>query len=716
MKFFTALRMVMNNQIAFIRARLQTGEWTFGLGAGKPLTTIMRFAADGCIKGYEHPNEARWDIMHDGLVIYNSKAIPMWKQVRTADDETIILQAVADPGVHFSLRPTIQHNVPLSPARFLFPTDLSVTPAGITRVLLVGSCLTALYYEQFSRLYPDVHFDYIPFNYAGSLPDCPPMGVETYNFQYIQIPLRSILTDRVIWAMRLGTPGFLDQVLEDGYGIMDTMLDSALGYNKVHGLLTFVANFSVPQMNIVLSLAERHGAGDLSQVVRELNAYLARSIRKYNNVVLCDVDALGNSLGKQYFLDDMIYFYSHGASFFQEEWDRAPHNRIEAVPALDTFYESHQSALLAAVYEQAVSTYRTVRQVDQVKAVIFDLDNTLWRGQIAEDYRPDRQPWPRTDGWPLGIWEAIHHLRARGILVAICSKNDMALVRERWESVVQPGFLSLDDFAAIRINWQPKPENIHEICSLFNIKPKNVVFVDDNPVERESVRAALPGIRVIGSNPYLVRRILLWSAETQILHLTDESSRREVMVKGQIAREQVRSSITRTEFLGSLGTEVMISRIANGEDRNLGRVLELTNKTNQFNTTGVRWTNEKVTQFLFGGGLIFTFSVKDKFADYGLVGVVYVQGNTIIQFLMSCRVMGMDIEYFVVDEIVKKIRSASKCKAVNAVMMKTRDNMPCQKLYNSAGFHVAKNKKTDSILFSIKENENCISPSHITLK
>ena len=81
----------MNNQIAFIRARLQTGEWTFGPEAGKSLTTIMRFAPDGRIKGYEHPNETGWRVDHSGLVIYNSNAAPMWRQVRTVDDGTIVL-------------------------------------------------------------------------------------------------------------------------------------------------------------------------------------------------------------------------------------------------------------------------------------------------------------------------------------------------------------------------------------------------------------------------------------------------------------------------------------------------------------------------------------------------------------------------------------------------------------------------------------------------
>ncbi|OAG75566.1 HAD-superfamily phosphatase subfamily IIIC/FkbH domain protein [Acetobacter malorum] len=190
-----------------------------------------------------------------------------------------------------------------------------------------------------------------------------------------------------------------------------------------------------------------------------------------------------------------------------------------------------------------VTAYRTTKQVDQVKAVVFDLDNTLWRGQITEHYRPEAQPWPRTDGWPLGIWEAIHYLRARGILVAICSKNDYDYVKNRWDDVIEPKFLSLEDFASVKINQLPKTQNIIDICTEFNIQPKNVVFLNDNPVERSAVASALPDVRVIGANPYLTRRILLWSAETQSVHMTEETGSCETMVSDQTEREETPSSM-----------------------------------------------------------------------------------------------------------------------------------------------------------------------------
>jgi FkbH-like protein len=146
-----------------------------------------------------------------------------------------------------------------------------------------------------------------------------------------------------------------------------------------------------------------------------------------------------------------------------------------------------------------VAHYRTVHQIDQVKAVIFDLDNTLWRGQIAEHYRPGQPGHHARDGWPMGLWEAVHHLRARGILVAICSKNDLRSVQDNWDVVVDPLFVKLSDFVSLKIDWKDKSENIQEICREFGIKTKSVVLVDDNPVERAAAKAALPDLRVIGA-------------------------------------------------------------------------------------------------------------------------------------------------------------------------------------------------------------------------
>lgn len=559
----------------------------------------------------------------------------------------------------------------MSTAEFLFPSDLEVTEKKLNRVLLVGSCLTALYFEQFKTRYADTAFDYIPYNFVSVLPQTPPSPVESYDLQYVQIPLRTLLSDRVIEGFHFNEPGFAETVLEDARNLLDVMLSAALVYNKSHGLLTFVSNFIVPQMSSASSLRGKGSNRDLVYIVHQLNDYLSQR-----------VDACENA----YVLDDIVYFYSHGGVTFQDWDDFGSIARNEPIPPLETVYPIKRDEFLDAAYRQIVTSYRTVQQVDQVKAVVFDLDNTLWRGQLAEHYRPDTQPWPRTDGWPLGIWEAIHYLRARGILVAICSKNDYETVRQRWDDVVNPKFVSLEDFASLKINWQPKAENIAAICKEFNIKPKSVVFVDDNPVERAAVASAFPDIRVIGGNPYLTRRVLLWSAETQIAQLTAESERREDMIRGQIEREETRSAMSREDFLASLECRVAFKYITDTAQPEFARALELTNKTNQFNTSGKRWTFKEVADFLKEGGQLLAFTVQDKFTEYGLVGVLYLRNTEIVQYVMSCRVLGMEVEEFVVAEAVAHVRKTLGEVRVTASVHDLPDNTPCRDVYARAGF------------------------------
>ena len=230
---------------------------------------------------------------------------------------------------------------PLGAADFLFPKDLQVTPTKFSRILLIGSCLTALYHEQLSRRAPDVTFDYLVFNFAGSLPETPPAAPDEYDFQYVQIPLRSIVSDRIVWATRFNEPGFAEQILADGREIIDVMLTSAMQYNEAYGILTFVSNFFVPQMPVAPSLALRNTPLDLASIVRSLNDYLVEAVSRYKNAYLLDVNAMADSIGKRYLLDDQIYFHSHGAMHFQEWIDRTNEfiPRIDLIPAIDTFYK-----------------------------------------------------------------------------------------------------------------------------------------------------------------------------------------------------------------------------------------------------------------------------------------------------------------------------------------------------------------------------------------
>jgi FkbH-like protein len=703
------------------RQKLIGTYWVFGPNWGEAKTTRLVFGATGRIENYEHPNEHSWAVNGGRLEIYDSAGALMWfGAARYVENDVfcIALKTPRDANAAFVLKEFGPRNAvaapppvaaakegALSPADFLFPKDLEVTPVKLGRVLLIGSCMTALYHQEFQRIAPATAFDYIVFNYAGVLPQ-PPAAVDAYDLQYVQLPLRSVLTDHVVWATRFNDDGFAEGVLNTARDVIDAMLASALAFNESHGLLTFVSNFIVPQMSVVTNLTARYSALDIAHIVRELNDYLANALLKNKNVFLADVNGIAESIGKQYVLDDMINFYAHNGAFFNEWVSYERPERIEPVPAMAEFYTSKRLEFSEAVYRQIIATYRTYRQMDQVKAVVFDLDHTLWRGQLAEHYRPG-EDWPKPDGWPIGIWEAVHHLRARGILVSICSKNDEAMVRRDWDNAVQPKFISLDDFVSVKINWKTKAENILEICGELNIKPKSLVFVDDNPVERAAVQAAIPEIRVIGSNPYLTRRILLWAPETQITSLTKESAQREEMVRGQIVREAERKTLSREEFLQSLNCAVSFIAIHGNDQPEFARVVELVNKTNQFNTTGKRWTAAEIQQFCMGGDVL-AFRVQDRFTDYGLVGVLFCAGGRIVQFVMSCRVLGMDVELFAVSHAATLLR-AKKPGLVVADLLETADNSPCRDVFARAGF------TAQDGVFVLAADAMPATPAHIRL-
>jgi FkbH-like protein len=705
-----------------LRQKLVGSYWVFGPSWGAAKTDRLMFLADGTIGNYEHPNERRWQIANGRLEIFDEQGGLMWAAAsRYTENQAFCMTLITprDRNATFVLKeagPVVAPPAPapartpakpsaagLSTADFLFPKDLAVTPTPLHRVRLVGSCMTALYHEAFQKVSPDAQFDYLVFNYAGEVPPV----AEQYDLQYVQLPLRSVLTDRVIWAAKFADEGFAEDVLKTGQWVIDAMLDSALAEQDKHGTLTLVSNFIVPQMSIAPSLQRRYSKLDISHIVRSLNDYLASALHKYKNVYLADVNGIAESIGKQYVLDDMINFYSHNGAFFHEwvSWERPA--RIEKLPNMAEFYASKRHEFAQAVWDQIIATYRIVRQVDQVKAVIFDLDHTLWRGQLAEDYRAGDENWPITDGWPLGIWEAVHHLRARGILVSICSKNDEAVVRREWQNVVQPAFLSLDDFVAPKINWRTKAENILEICQEFNIKPRSVVFVDDNPVERAAVQAAIPEIRVIGSNPYLTRRILLWAPEMQVPFLTNESTRREEMIRNQIVREEERKTLTREEFLTSLECRIHFIPIR-GSEPEFNRVVELVNKTNQFNTTGKRWPQPELLDFVAQGGDVLAFTVTDRFSEYGLVGVLFLRAGEIVQFVMSCRVLGMDVELCAVSHAVTLLRARQGGGPVTATMLETADNSPCREVFTRAGFTPAGDGR-----FELPPDAMPVTPSHV---
>jgi len=402
---------------------------------------------------------------------------------------------------------------------------------------------------------------------------------------------------------------------------------------------------------------------------------------EYRQAYFFDTNAVAASLGAKYILEDNIAAFNHG-SILGDANDPHDQGRIETPLTMPLVFRSKTLDFFDACWREMEAIYCTVRQQDSVKMVVIDLDDTLWRGVIADT---DLGDMPTTEGWPLGFWEALLVLKRRGILLGIISKNEESRVLEAWPAILGNESLKLDDFAAYRINWAPKSQNMAEILEAVNLLPGNILYIDDNPVQRAEIQAAFPGIRVLGGTPALWRHILLWSPETQNAVITEESAARTEMIQAQIARDGERKTRTPEEFLASLNLRMAVFRIADLDHPRFARALELINKTNQFNTTGKRWTQEELGAAFASGTELMAFTLADRFTDYGLVGVLIISGSGIEQFVMSCRIMGLEAELAAVVQAISILRQVGADRII-AAMTPTERNLPCRDVYRRIGF------------------------------
>jgi len=457
------------------------------------------------------------------------------------------------------------------------------------------------------------------------------------------------------------------------------MLSSALTWSQSAAIPAVVAGFIVPQMNPMGRLFSRYELSNPVHFVERLNEALHSALSRYSNTHFLDLDQIVNSFGKRFFLDDGVLQVNHAAALANSSYD--VNGRIEPIPTLLEHYEIRIPEIASAMWSEIVAMYRTLRQTDQVKMIVVDLDDTLWRGTIAD--KPT-QGAEMLEGWPLGLAEALLWLKKRGALLGIISKNDHDIIKQKWHLVFQ-GRLLLNDFAFIKINWGSKSANMNDILNAAHLLPRSVIFVDDNPREREEMQRVYPDMRVLGKHPYYLRRILLWSPETQIQGLTKESSRRTEMMQAQAHREQERKILSRDAFLSGLQVKVYVDRLSISQHARFLRAVELLNKTNQFNTTGHHPSAAECKAALANGDVFYVFDVEDKHTSYGLVGVVWVQRSRILQWVMSCRVIGLDVELTVMAYIVDDLRKAGITQIL-ANLTTTDTNFPCSDLFSRCGF------------------------------
>jgi FkbH-like protein len=280
-------------------------------------------------------------------------------------------------------------------------------------------------------------------------------------------------------------------------------------------------------------------------------------------------------------------------------------------------------------------------------------------------------------------------LKKRGILLAVVSKNDEQFIRSNWNHVVQ-GRIELADFAVTKINFRSKAQNLAQILQEVNLRPQNAVMIDDNPTERAAIMMGLPGVRVLGSHPYYMKRILLWSAETQQRAITRESDRKTEMVHAQLQRESVRKALSHEEFLRTLQLRLSMSVLHGTKDLHMSRALELFNKTNQFNSTGERYTLEQCHQHFEAGRQLYVIQAEDRFTQYGLIGAAWVHHNCINHFVMSCRALGLGIEEALLAYLANRL-VRQNVNVMYAQFQPTDANTLCRQFLSRNGFTPVRN-------------------------
>lgn len=410
-----------------------------------------------------------------------------------------------------------------------------------------------------------------------------------------------------------------------------------------------------------------------------------------------------------------------------EEWNRSlgklsDSNLINVLPYSQVLHRSRQSfsnkywyvarapfsISCLDVYSKTIIGSVFATHSLSARALVLDLDNTLWKGIIGDD---------GIDGITLGgdfpgnIYKELQSLflslKERGILLTICSKNTEEVALKAIESHPEMR-LRKKDFVSYRINWNPKSQNIQELASELNLGVQSLCFIDDNPVERAEVRRNLPGVYVpeLPNDPADWYQFICQLPELCLTKINESDKRRAELYKKRVDIQSAQASYSdRNAFLRSLEMDICLDEL---NSTNFERTHQLFMKTNQFNTTTIRYTKEQLQNNSSSEGITRVIHVrsKDKYSsEYEGVAALFIiekEDKLVIDnFVMSCRVMGRDIEHIIIQELLHKAKSEHK-KIVVGRFIASSKNMPVEKLYSNNQFTLGPNGEW---LFDLQSQE-----------
>jgi len=450
-------------------------------------------------------------------------------------------------------------------------------------------------------------------------------------------------------------------------------------------------NFELPPFTLLGNL-DSVLPGGLTRFYLALNHAFRREVSAHSWLTLQDVHTLSAQMGlAQWFDSDRWFSYKLLLT-------------VEAHVSLARSLTS----IIKAIYGRSS------------KVLVLDLDNTIWGGVIGDD-GVDKIHIGRETALAeafTAFQEYCLRLRGRGVLLAVCSKNDLA--------VAQSGFghpdsvLKLEHISAFRANWEPKHENILSIAQELNLGTDSFVFADDNPAERAIVRAQVPGIAVpeLGNDPANYIAILQAGRYFEPLSFSKEDLDRAAQYAGNSQRAAIQATFADYgEYLDSLE---MVAEIGRFLPVYLERITQLVNKTNQFNLTTRRYTLAEMEAVAEDRGYIGLYGrLIDRFGDNGLVSVVlgHVKGRELHLelWLMSCRVLKRDMEMAMLDAVVQEAYDAGVATIIGK-FIPTKKNGMVADFYSTLGFTLDTETSDGSKTYSLVVGTYTPQNTHIKTK
>ncbi|MCW3059420.1 MAG: hypothetical protein JWQ02_1241 [Capsulimonas sp.] len=493
-----------------------------------------------------------------------------------------------------------------------------------------------------------------------------------------QSPLYDFQPDLI--AISIGTAELFPRTVSDSEATAEEIAaERTAGVNQIAELLAASAR-SAPSATVVLhtfsvpdyspfGILDAKTIGGQRDRIQAINARIVELVNeRFPRTALLDQERVEARHGKDRVRDDRMWY-------------------MASMPFSDTFLP-----VIASEYLRIVKALKGLGR----KCVVLDLDNTLWGGVIGEDginnIKIGGQAAPGNAF--RDFQRALLALRGRGIILAVCSKNnpdDVWPVFENHPDMV----LRREHFAAVRINWSDKATNIAEIARELNIGLDSLVFLDDNPAERGLVRQQLPDVLTVElpKDPAFYTRTLLGLDVFDVLSLTEEDRKRAQQYQEQAERRQLEETATAkggdvTAYLRSLE---IVAALSPATPFTVPRIAQLINKTNQFNMTTRRYTEQQVAAMSedTAGWGVYSCTVLDRFGDSGLTGVALVRKGVdvweIDSFLLSCRVLGRGVEDALLTYLLSEATSAG-ASTMRGLFAPTAKNAPAAGFYDKQGW------------------------------